>query len=126
MTSGDASFFVDANVLVYAALKDDAGHDISKALLKDSSRGPLYLSPQILAEFYSTVTSAKRVTAPYSPAEAIEFIETLLSYEHVVVLPISEDVPMRWISLLKAFEVRGPHVFDLQIAATMLAHGVTR
>ncbi len=126
MTSGDAAYFVDANVLVYAALKDDSRHEVSKDLLKDARRGVLHLSPQILAEFYSTVTSPKRVTEPYSPLEAIEFIETLLSYEHVVVLPISQDVPSRWISLLKIAEVRGPHVFDLQIAATMLAHGLRK
>lgn len=66
------------------------------------------------------------MTAPYSPAEAIEFIETLLGYEHVVVLPISPDVPSRWIALLKTTEVRGPQIFDFQIAATMLVHGVTK
>ncbi len=60
MTSGNASYFVDTNVLVYST-----------------------------------------VTVPYSPP-AIEFIETLLSYEH------------------------GPQVFDLQIAATMLTHGLTK
>jgi len=126
MTSGNASYFVDANVLVYAALKDDSRHEVSKALLKDTGRGRLHLSPQILAEFYSTVTNPKRVTVPYSPPEAIEFIETLLSYEHVVILPISQDVPVRWISLLKAVQVKGPQVFDLQIAATMLTHGLTK
>ena len=83
MTSGNASFFVDANILVYAALKDDARHEISRGLLKNPSRGKLHLSSQILAEFYSTVTSPKRVTTPHSPAEAIDFIESLLSYEHV-------------------------------------------
>jgi predicted nucleic acid-binding protein len=44
----------------------------------------------------------------------------------VVILPISKEVPFRWISLLKVSEVRGPHVFDLQIAATILAHSVTK
>ena len=41
MTSDNHSFFVDANVLVYAALKDDSRHDAAKALLKDSSLGTL-------------------------------------------------------------------------------------
>lgn len=72
------------------------------------------------------MTNPKRVTAPYSPAEAVEFIGTPLSYDHVVVLPISPDVATRLTSLLRAMEVRGPHVFDLQIAATMLVHGVNK
>ena len=125
MTSAEGSYFVDANVLVYAALTDDPRHEVSKALLKDDSRGLLHLSPQILTEFYSIVTSPKRVTAPYTPVEAVDFIETLLGYEHVVVLPISPDVPSRWMVLLKSVEVRGPHIFDLQIAATMLVNGVS-
>jgi predicted nucleic acid-binding protein len=66
------------------------------------------------------------VSTPYSPAEAVEFIDTLLTYDHVVVLPISPDVATRLTSLLRAIEVRGPHVFDLQIAATMLVHGVNK
>ena len=124
MTSDNDSFFVDANVLVYAALKDDPRNKAAKALLKDSSRGTLHISPQILTEFYSTITSRKRVTAPFAPLEAVEFIETLLEYEHVLVLAISQDVPRRLLALLKT--VRGPDVFDLQIVATMLAHGVTK
>jgi hypothetical protein len=126
MTSDNDSFFVDANVLVYAALQDDPRNKAAKALLKDSSRGTLHISPQILTEFYSTITSRKRVTAPFAPLEAVEFMETLLEYEHVSVLPISQDVPHRLFALLKTNPVKGPDVFDLQIVATMLAHGVTK
>jgi predicted nucleic acid-binding protein len=56
----------------------------------------------------------------------VTFIEILLAYIHVFVLPISRDVPGRLLTLLKTNPVRGPHVFDLQIVATMLAHGVTK
>ena len=124
MTSGEGCF-VDANVLVYAALSDDARHTVCQELLQEPGASPLHLSPQILAEFYSVVTSPKRVTTPFTTAEAIDFIEVLLSYEHLVVLPISVDVPLHWLSLLKRTGVRGPQVFDLQIAATMIVHGVT-
>lgn len=88
MKNDEAKFFVDTNVLVYAALRDDPRNGPSRWLLINAARGVLHISPQILAEFYSTITSPKRVTAPYTPAEAIEFMETLLGYEHVVVLPI--------------------------------------
>jgi uncharacterized protein len=126
MKNESDSFFVDANVLVYAAVKDDPRNEVAKALLKNPNLGTLHISPQIVTEFYSTITSPKRVTAPYAPLEAVEFIETLLGYEHVVVLSISHDVPGRLLALLKANEVRGPRVFDLQIVATMLTHGVTK
>jgi len=126
MKNDNDSFFVDANVLVYAAVKDDQRNRVAKALLKNPSLGTLHISLQIVSEFYSTITSPKRVTVPYAPLEAVEFIETLLGYEHVLLLSISHDVPGRLLALLKANEVRGPRVFDLQIVATMLAHGVRK
>lgn len=120
------AYFVDTNVLVYAALKDDVRHLACRSLLKDRTDALLYLAPQILAEFYSTITSAKRVTAPFTPGEAIDFIETLLSYTHIILRPISLDVSTRWLDLLKQNETRGARVFDVQIAATMLTHGISK
>jgi len=82
MTGGEGRF-ADTNVLVYAALTDDARHAACRSLLRTPDSGRLNISPQILAEFYSTITSPKRVTAPFTPSEAIEFIETLPGYEHI-------------------------------------------
>jgi predicted nucleic acid-binding protein len=126
MKSDSSASFVDANVLVYAALKDDPRNEAAKNLLANTAQGVLHISPQILAEFYSTITSSKRVSMPYKPSQAVEFMETLLGYEHVVVLPISQETSLRWISLLKTTEVKGPLVFDFLIVATMLIHGVTK
>lgn len=66
------------------------------------------------------------MTVPYAPLDAVQFIETLLGYEHIRVLPISLEVSGRLIALLNTNGVKGPLVFDLQIVATMLAHGVTK
>lgn len=119
------AFFVDANVLVYAAVQDDPRRSPARSLLKDQSQGIVCISPQILVEFYSTITNAKRVTAPLACLEAVEFLEVLLGYPHVRVLPISSDVPARRFDLLRTKPVTGPRVFDLQIVATMYAHGLT-
>jgi predicted nucleic acid-binding protein len=32
----------------------------------------------------------------------------------------------RWVLLLKRTELRGPRIFDVQIAATMLSHGLKK
>jgi predicted nucleic acid-binding protein len=45
---------------------------------------------------------------------------------NVLVLPVTKDDTDRLLALLKANEVKGPHVFDLPIVATMLAHGVNK
>jgi predicted nucleic acid-binding protein len=125
MRTGEGRF-VDANVLVYSAQTTDPRYAACLKLLRTPVAGPLSVSQQILAEFYSTITSRKRVNDPLNSGEAIEFIETLLGYEHIILLPISTNVSALWISLLKRTELRGPRIFDFQIAATMPAHGVTK
>lgn len=40
--------------------------------------------------------------------------------------PFLQEVPLRWIALLKTVEARGPLVFDVQIVATMQTHGLTK
>ena len=57
---------VDANVLVYALDADAQQHGASRALLeaaRDAS-ATLYVTPQILCEFYSIITQARRVPTP--------------------------------------------------------------
>ena len=64
---------VDANVLVYALFRDAPQHATSRAFLDRAQRTDLTLclTSQTLAEFYSIVTSPKRVSAPRTPQEAL-------------------------------------------------------
>jgi predicted nucleic acid-binding protein len=71
---------VDANILVYAVDTGAAQHAASLGLLQ-AARSPatvLFLTSQILCEFYSIVTNRRRIAVPYSPAEALEAISALL------------------------------------------------
>jgi predicted nucleic acid-binding protein len=64
---------VDANVLAYASNADDPKYAASRALLEEA-RAPLttlYITPQIISEFYSVITNPRRVAAPSSPAVAL-------------------------------------------------------
>jgi toxin-antitoxin system PIN domain toxin len=124
MKVDEDAYFVDTNVLVYAAVRADPRYEASRVLLETSRRGTLHISPQILTEFYSTITNAKRVAVPYTPQKAVEFLEALLDLEHVVLVPIPREVPNLMFALLKQRDLTGPRVFDAQIAAIMLAHGV--
>ncbi len=65
---------VDTNVLAYASNADDPKYAASRALLEEA-RAPLmtlYITPQIICEFYSVITNASRVAAPSSPAAALQ------------------------------------------------------
>ena len=105
---------------------DAPQHAASRALLeaaRDSS-ATLYVTSQILCEFYSIVTNARRVPKPRSPDDAIRAISDLLAFVHV--LPIPARTVEGWLDLLRRHPVSGGDVFDLQIVATMLANGVKR
>lgn len=117
---------IDANVLVYAMDADAPQHAASRALL-EAARDPaitLYVSSQVLCEFYSIVTNARRVPKPRSPADALAAISGLLAFLHV--LPIPARAVEGWLDLLRRRPVTGGDVFDLQLAATMLANHVQR
>ncbi|HTW52337.1 MAG TPA: type II toxin-antitoxin system VapC family toxin [Stellaceae bacterium] len=117
---------VDTNVLVYALDGDAPQHTAARALL-EAGRDPantLYVTPQILGEFYAIVTNPRRVAKPRPAAEAIAAITDLLAYVHV--LPVPARAIDDWLGLLRRHPVTGGDAFDLQIAATMQANGVQR
>ena len=70
------------------------------------------------------MTNSRRVAKPRSAVDAIAAIGVLLSFLHV--LPIPARTVERWLDLLRRRPVTGGEVFDLQLAATMLANGVNR
>ena|SRR5436309_920675 len=88
----------------------------SKRLATSSTT--LYVTSQVLCEFYSIVTNARRVPKPRSPADPIGAISGLLAFLHV--LPI----PARAVEGRRA--VTSGDVFDLQFVATMPANDVQR
>jgi len=117
---------IDANVLVYAMDADAPQHAASRALLeggRDLST-TLYVTSQILCEFYSIVTNARRVPNPRSADEALHAIAGRLAFLHV--LPIPARTVEGWLDLLRRHPVTGGDVFDLQIVATMQANGIQR
>ena len=79
---------------------------------------------QVLAEFFSIITSPKRVSIARTPQEALEAVELLSSLDVVTVLSSPATVPALWVELLRRRPVSGGRVFDLQLIATMSANNV--
>jgi len=118
---------VDANILVYAMAADAPQYAASRALLdaaRDDPATTLYVTSQILCEFYSVVTNPRRVTQARSMTDALQAISGFLAFLHV--LPIPARAVEGWMDLLRRRPVTGADVFDLQLVATMLANGVSR
>jgi predicted nucleic acid-binding protein len=119
---------LDANVLVYAVDADSPQHAISRALL-DAASDPsvtLYVTSQILCEFYSVVTNPRRVRTVSSSAQALNIISAMLALPGLFVLPTPARAVAGWMQLLQRHPVTGGDIFDLQIVATMQANGIQR
>ena len=117
---------VDANVLAYASNADDSKFAASRAL-PEEARSPLttlYITPQIITEFYSVITNPRRVAVPSSPAVALQAISALLVLPGISLLPINGRAVAALVELLRHHPVTGPDVFDLQVVATMKANGI--
>jgi len=119
---------LDANVLAYAINADAPQHAPAGNLL-EAARNPstsLYVTSQILCEFYSIITNVRRFPKAVSAAEAVRILSTILALPGLHILPMPSQVVAGWIHLLGRHAVEGAGVFDLQIIATMLASGVQR
>jgi len=118
--------FVDTNVLVYALDADAPNHESARALPEASRGGSLvlYVTSQILCEFYSIVTNARRVSKPRASAEALGAIADLLAF--LQVMPVPASAVDGWMNLLRRHPVTGGDVFDLQNVASMQANGIER
>jgi uncharacterized protein len=116
----------DTNVLIYALDADAPHHTAARALLEAARDGSttLYVTPQILGEFYAVVTNARRVAKRRSSTEVLDAISDLLMFPHV--LPVPAHVVDVWMNLVRRHPVTGADVFDLQIVATMLANDLQR
>lgn len=92
---------IDANILVYALDADALQHVASRNLLDEGRNGTttLYVTSQILCEFYSIVTNPRRVAKTRNAADAIAAIAGLLSFLHV--LPTPARAVEGWLDLLR-------------------------
>jgi predicted nucleic acid-binding protein len=117
---------VDANVLVYAFDVKAPQHLASRALLDAARTGAttLYLTSQVLCEFYSIVTNARRVLKPRTSSDALTAISDLLGFLRV--LPVPATAVDELVALLLRNPVIGGEIFDLQIVATMKLNGIPR
>ena len=117
---------VDANVLVYALDADAPKYASSRALLEAARNGSatLFVTLQIICEFYSIVTNARRVSKPRPPADAMMAISGFLAFLRLVAVPVHTVEGL--LELLRRRPVAGGEIFDLQIVATMKANGILR
>ena len=93
---------IDANILVYAINPESPQHAGSNNLL-EAAWDPaitLYVTSQIVCEFYSVITNPRRVAVPRPPADALTIISDLLAFPGLQVLPSPRGAVQLLIELL--------------------------
>jgi uncharacterized protein len=115
---------IDTNLLVYAhraALPEhrSARHAIERAAMDPRGWG---VPQPTLAEFWSIVTHPA-AGRPSTAAEARAFLQALLSDGRGHVWLPSPGFDARFLEAAVDVDVRGPRIFDLQIALLAVEHG---
>lgn len=121
--------FIDTNILVYSvdiSINNRSFHRASLQILRPSEQEILYLSPQILGEFYAVITSGSAVKNPITSTEAIIRIKRLCQMPNIKLLSVANNVHEKWLELLEINPVKGSQVFDIFHLATMLIHNIKR
>ncbi len=117
--------FVDTNVLVQSTATNAPFHAAARAALaRLRAAGPVAISRQVLREYLAAVTR------PQSWAKALTLAEATADVDRFVQrFAVLEDGPGVWnelMTLTRGFAFGGKQVHDANIAATMLAYGITR
>jgi len=123
---GNRRVFVDTNVWLNAIIAMAPEHASARQwLTRLKTGGAVFcVSPQVLREYLVVVTRGAIFERTLAPEEAVQDVEGIL--DNAELLEESAAVSYILLDLVRRYQVRGKQIHDANIAATMLAHGVTR
>ena len=120
------SYFLDTNILVHVSLEDydKEKYKKSQAILKKfyQEEYQIYISTQIIREFYAVVTNAKYLKNPLTPKQAIDQIKYFQKQFNV--LSIDNNVISELMKLTVEHNIKAQKIHDTTIAATMIQYGI--
>lgn len=117
---------IDTNLLVYAHRSAAKEHGAAKRAIERAIQGERGCGVAVacIAEFWAVVTHPSS-PRPSTPAEALDFVKSLVQEAGVEVWPQARELGIQLARAASDLEVRGSRVFDLQIALTALQNGAT-
>jgi len=118
---------VDTNLLIYAHRSGLAEHRAARRALQKASEDPRGwgIPFPCIAEFWSVVTHPRSAGGGSEPAKARSFLRALIVEAGASVWMPREGAWERVTKLAEALGVRGPRIFDLQIALTAFDNDAT-
>lgn len=126
MMTPDERCMVDTNVLVYSTVAGNPWHEQARHwLMTLHDQGTvLCVSPQILREYLVVLTRGQVFEMQFTVEQAIETLEALLPWLQSLDETEAASAVLR--DLVRHYQVRGKHIHDANIVATMITHGVSR
>jgi predicted nucleic acid-binding protein len=118
------AYFVDTNVLVFAASSTAPLHQRASEELRrrDEAGQELWLSRQVLREYLATLSRPQTFAKPRHARELVGDIRYFLS--HFQLAEEGSAVTEKLLELIQTVEVGGKQIHDANIVATMLANGI--
>jgi predicted nucleic acid-binding protein len=118
---------VDTNLLVYAHRSLVPEHRAALRTLERVRRDPRGwgVALRSVVEFWSVVTHPAASGRASTPAEVRAFFETLAGEAGGRIWRPGETFPERLFAVAALLDVRGPRIFDLEIALTALDNGAS-
>lgn len=119
-----AGWLVDTNVLLRLHDEEpDASQEAIGAVAKLLQRGPVFITPQVVIEFWCAGTRPRDVNGLGWDTEtaAARLAGILNRFEMLEDCPAVFDC---WLALVQSYGVKGKQVHDARLVAVMKAHGV--
>ncbi len=116
---------IDTNLLIYAHRAGVPEHRAARCAIERASRDARGwgIALPSLAEFWSVVTHPASAGRPSTPSQARAFLRALIVEAAASVWMPQQGFWERLTKLASDLGIRGPRVFDLQIALTAFDNG---
>jgi len=117
--------FLDSNVVVAIFMRSDPNHLAVEYWLEKEKEGcQFFISPQVMAETYATVTSPTKFQQPLAPAQARSGLNEFVSANDIKMVVGGEAALQQALEISVKLNKRARQFFDLLIWGTMMEHGI--
>ncbi len=120
-------FVVDTNILLYAADKNAAEHNLCRKLLLSwrSQAFPWYLTYGIVYEFLRVSTHPRVFRKPFTLANSWGFIQALMASESLSIITETKNHALVASEVFETIpNISGNLIFDARTAILMREHGI--
>ena len=111
---------LDTNILVHAYNRDSPHNKTASKLLTKTieNENEAYIALQSIHEFYTVITSPRRVEKPLTTRRAKELADTILRTPKIQKLAQTQEATTEALTLADKHNIKGADFFDTLLAST--------